>query len=714
MPLTRLTGPIVLDGLSNEAAWQAVTPFPLTVYQPTFGAEPTERTEIRVAYDDEYIYVAGRMYDSDSNGVRTYSLSRDGAFWDDLLSIVLDTYNDHESASWFTTNPAGVRSDRAIANDGEFSGGDPRRLLNSDWNTFWDAVAVQNGDGWFAEMRIPFSSLGFQDDDGRVVMGMTVYRVISRKGERHIFPPIRPDFDLGFAKPSLGQRVVLEGVYATRPAYITPYALGGLAQAAELNVAQTAYDTRNDATNEIGIDLKYNVTSNLTLDLTANTDFAQVEADDQQINLTRFSLFFPEKRQFFQERASIFEFATGGQSRVFHSRRIGLNDGEPVRILGGARVVGRVGKTDVGILNMQTASEDGLPSENFGVVRLRRQVFNSFSNVGGMATTRFADDGTYNIAVGADAIVRPFGKEYVTLKWVQTFDDTDVPGREFFDASRFIAMWQRRTDIGFSYVGEFIRSGTDYDAGIGFQTRSDFTFLNNELQYKRFASNDSPLRTVAVINRSQTYRRNGDNSAESGSIEPRLELEFKSRAEIQLSVTNSYESVLAPFQIPGGLNITSGDYWFHEGKLRLELPRGAAMRAALSAGTGSFYDGWRTNLTFEPEWRASPHFTVSTQYELNVIRFSDRNESIDAHLVRLRINAALDGHLSANLLTQYNSADDDASINARFRYHFSEGNDLWLVYNEGFNTARDVFMGPRLPLSQSRAFLVKYTYTFIR
>ncbi len=398
---------------------------------------------------------------------------------------------------------------------------------------------------------------------------------------------------------------------------------------------------------------------------------------------------------------------------MFHSRRIGLNDGEPVRILGGARLVGRVGKTDVGILNMQTASEDGLPSENVGVVRLRRQVFNSFSNVGGMATTRFADDGTYNIAVGADAIVRPFGSEYVTLKLVQTFDDTDVPGQGFFDAGRFVAMWQRRNENGFSYIGEFIRSGADYNAGIGFQTRSDFTFLNNELQYKRFTSAESPLRTVELVNKSQTYLRNSDNSAESGSIEPQLALEFKSQARIRLSVTNSYESVLTPFLIPGDLNIPSGDYWFHEGRLRLQSPRGATKHGTLTVGTGSFYDGWRTNVILEPEWRVSPHFTIDGQYEINIIRFSERNESIDSHLVRLRINAALDTHFSANLLTQYNSADDDVGINARLRYHFSEGNDLWLVYNEGFNTNRDVFTGPRLPLSQSRAFMVKYTYTFI-
>jgi hypothetical protein len=712
MRLTRLSGPVVLDGPSDEAAWQAVPALPMVVYQPTFGSAPTERTEVRVAYDDDYLYIAGRMYDSNPDEVRTYSLYRDGAFSDDLLSIILDTYNDHNTAAWFTTNPAGVRSDRSISNDAEFTGGP--QMMNSDWNTFWDVATEQNDEGWFAEMRIPFSSLGFQDDDGRVVMGLTAYRYIARKVERHLFPAIPPNWNFGFAKPSQAQRVSLEGVYSKRPVYITPYALGGVTREAELNGTETAYAFENDLTNEIGLDVKYNATSNLTLDLTANTDFAQVEVDDQQVNLTRFSLFFPEKRQFFQERSAIFEFGTGGLSRLFHSRRIGLHEGDPIRIYGGARLVGRVGTTDVGMLNMQTAADAGLPSENFGVFRLRRQVFNSFSNVGVMATTRFGTDGSYNVAVGTDATVRPFGNEYVTMRWVQTFKDDELPGTGFFDAGRILALWERRNDNGFSYTGEFIRSGIDYDPGVGFVTRENFTFLNNELQYQWFLGAESPFRTVAVNNQAIAYLRNIDKSVESGVIQPSLKMEFKTGAEFEFAMTSSYESVREAFEIPGDLLIPTGDYWFHEGQVRYQLPRGGARSGSITVGVGSFYDGTRVNVSAQPEWRISPHLTLGTDYELNLIRFSDRMESVDAHLVRLRVKTALDTHFSASAFAQYNSTEDDLGVNARLRYHFSEGNDLWLVYNEGFNTERTITTGPPLPVSQNRAFMLKYTYTFIR
>lgn len=712
LPLSRLSGPVVLDGLSDEAAWAGIRPLPLTVYQPTFGAPPTERTEILVAYDDEFLYVAGRLYDSNPGEIRTYSLSRDGAFSDDLLSVVLDTYNDHETASWFTTNPAGVRSDRSISNDGEFTGGP--RMMNSDWNTFWDVATRQNDEGWFAEMRIPFSSLGFQDDNGRVVMGLTAYRYIARKVERHLFPAIPPNWDLGFAKPSQAQRVLLEGVYSEKPVYITPYAVGGLNRTAQLNSAATAYEVAHDVTNEIGLDVKYNVTSNLNLDLTVNTDFAQVEADDQQINLTRFSLFFPEKRQFFQERSAIFEFGTGGMSRMFHSRRIGLNAGEPVRIYGGARLVGRVGATDVGILNMQTADAGGLPAENFGVFRLRRQVFNSYSTMGALVTTRVGDDGSYNVAVGTDATIRPFGNEYVTVRWVQTFRDEDHPGATFLDAGRFLALWERRNDNGFSYTGELIRSGVDYDPGVGFVTRDDFTLLNSSLQYQWFFGPESPFRTIALNNEANTYLRNGDESVESGSIKPSVELEFKTGAELEFTLTSRYESVREVFVIPGGPAIPQDDYWFHEGQAQYQLPRGGTQSGSITVGAGSFFDGTRVNIATEPEWRISPHLTVGVEYELNLIRFPDRDESLDAHLARFRVQTALDTHLSANTFAQYNSTEDELSVNARLRYHFSEGNDLWLVYNEGFNTYRPLEPGPRLPVSQSRALMVKYTYTFIQ
>ena len=337
--LTRLTGPIELDGKVNEPAWEAIPPLPLTLFTPTFGAPLTERTEIRVGYDDRFVYVGGRMFDSEARKVRTNTLYRDRYSGDDLIAIVLDTWNDRQTASWFTVNPAGTRIDRAVSNDAEFGSGDP---MNDNWNTFWDVATTRSDSGWFAEMRIPFSSLGFQDTEGRVTMGLIVYRFIARKNERQLFPAIPPNWDLAFAKPSQARRVVLEGVYARRPMYLTPYVLGGSTWRSELDPAGERYLRPADRTAEAGVDLRYSPTSNLSLDLTVNTDFAQVEADDQQVNLTRFSLFFPEKRQFFQERASTFEFSTGGfTDRLFHSRRIGLDQGVIVPILGGARAVGK-------------------------------------------------------------------------------------------------------------------------------------------------------------------------------------------------------------------------------------------------------------------------------------------------------------------------------------------------------------------------------------
>ena len=332
--LPRLTGPIELDGRLSEPAWDKVPTLPLVMYTPTFRGPLTEKSEIRVAYDDRYIYLGARLFDDEPGKIRANTLYRDRYSGDDLVALVLDTYNDRQTASWFTVNPAGTRIDRAISNDGT---SDP----NDNWNTFWDVATSRDDSSWSAEMRIPFSSLGFQDVNGRVTMGLIAYRLVARKNERQLFPAIPPNWDFGFAKPSMARRVVLEGVHSRHPVYLSPYGLGGVSWRAQLNQQGTRYLRPHDGTNEGGVDLKYSPTSNLALDLTANTDFAQVEADDQQVNLTRFSLFFPEKRQFFQERSAIFDFGTGGESRLFHSRTIGLADGEPLRIYGGARLVGR-------------------------------------------------------------------------------------------------------------------------------------------------------------------------------------------------------------------------------------------------------------------------------------------------------------------------------------------------------------------------------------
>ncbi|HEX9580247.1 MAG TPA: DUF5916 domain-containing protein [Gemmatimonadales bacterium] len=707
--LHRFTGPVTLDGQVDEAEWNDVPAVPITVFTPRYRSAPTERTEIRVAYDDAFLYVSGRLYDSRPQAVRTNTLYRDAYSGDDILGVVLDTYNDHQTASWFVVNPAGVRTDRAVSNDGEFASGS---AMNPDWNAFWDVATSQNGEGWFVEMRIPFSSLGFQDVNGRVVMGMSLYRLIARKNERQVFPDIPPGAgSLAWAKPSRGQRIVLEGVYRRQPVYLAPYGLGGWRRAAELNGAETAYDIMRAYTREAGLDLRYSPSSNLTLDLTANTDFAQVEADDQQVNLTRFSLFFPEKRQFFQERAAIFEFGTGGLGRLFHSRQIGLVDGQPIRLLGGVRLVGRQGGADVGLLNMQTAAQLGLPSENFGVARVRQQVINPYSTVGGMVTTRVSEDGSYNVAAGLDAAIRPFGDEYATLRVVRVFEDS-IPSVSAAEAARVSLRWERRNQRGLSYAAEAIRSGAAFVPGIGFDLRSDFTSLETRAQYLWYTGARTPLRSFAVQAGAQGFRRNVDGTVESAVIEPGIRTEFKAGGNLNLSYRANYESVRDSFEISNGVAVPPGTYWFHEGEVAYMAPMSASFRPSAGFTAGQFYGGRLLSIRTNPAWNPSRHVELGVDYAFTAIRFPLRDVALDVHLARLRVRTAYDAHLSLSTFLQYNSATGVASLNGRLRYNLREGNDLWIVYNEEVNTDRFT-RSPVPPASQGRAVMVKYTHTLV-
>ena len=711
--LSRITGPIELDGVVDEPAWDEIPPLEMMMYAPIWNGEPSQETDIRIGYDDTYIYMAGRLYEDDPTQIRSNTFYRDQFSGDDLLSIMIDSYNDYETAVWFVTNPAGARSDRTMSNDAEFTGaGMP---MNSDWNSHWDVATRVTDEGWFAEFRIPFSTLGFQSVDGEVTMGIIVYRYLGRNTERQLFPAISQEWGgFGFGKPSQAQRFTLRNVTPSKPVYVTPYLLGGRTRIPFLaeppDVTSPEWRTETDPTTELGADLKYSPTSNLALDLTVNTDFAQVEADDQQINLTRFPLFFPEKRQFFQERSSTFDFATGGfTDRLFFSRRIGLDQGEIVRIYGGGRVVGRAGGLDIGVLNMQTGALGDRSGENMGVVRLSQKVFNQYSNVGGMVTTRFGSNGEDNVAYGLDTQIRPFGDEYITLKWAQTFDEAIEEG-DAIDAGLIRARWERRRDRGLSYNAEYGRVGKDYLPRLGFQLRDDFSLYSGRVAWSWLPGARSPFRTITLSGSSNQYFRNEDGSAESRGYSPELRLEWKNNASITVSSNASFESIRSSFDI-AGVPIPVGEYWFNQANVNLSLSRSALFRGMLTASAGSFYDGTRRSVAVSPTWNASRYVELGGGYEVNWLDFSERGERVTTHLARLKTQFALNVHLSLNALVQYNSLTDQTSLNARFRYHFREGTDLWVVYNEGYNHTRENGMDPRLPLSAGRTFMVKYTHT---
>ena len=726
--LPRLAGTVTLDGPSDESAWAGVAPLELTMYEPTFRGGTTRQIQLLVAYDQDALYVAARFYHDDPEAIRAFSLTRDRWSGDDGFGIMLDTFNDNENAVRFVGLPLGTRMDMSITGGGAGGegggggggGGGPRNL---SWNAFWDFESRFTDEGWFGEIRVPFSTLRFEPEpDGSVVMGMMAYAYEPGIGSRWTYPAIPQDFP--YTQISTWQDVRLTDIEPRSPVYVTPYLLTGASKAAELDPAETRWLYASDEQVEIGGDVKLNPTSNLTLDLTVNTDFAAVEADQQQINLTRFSLFFDEKRPFFQERAGIFGFDTGAdRGTLFYSRRIGLSgDGEPIPIYGGARLVGRLGTWDLGLINMQTEASGTTASENFGVLRLKRRVLNENSFVGAMSTTRFDADGRYNVTYGADGLFRIGGDEYVTLKWLQTFQggDTELDATpEGLDAGRLVFDWTRRRQGGLSYQQAFTWSGAGYVPGVGFESRSDFLRAQSDWNYQWFPGEASAFRRFWVGVQSNVWARNPDEDAgverevETGQVQPFVQLETKPGASVRVSANAQYEDVLTAFDLSDDVGILPGSYWFVEGVARFNAPRGWNVRPNLTLTGGEFFDGRRVAVETDLSWSVDEHLELRGAWEWNRIRFEERGLAFTSNLFRLTARGAFNTKFSVDAFVQYNSLNDLMSTNTRFRYNFREGQDLWLVWNEGLNMERQVLGVPTLPFEDARTLTLKYTHTLI-
>lgn len=705
---------INFDGIVDDEAWDKILPVQLIQYSPNPGQAPTEKTEIRFAFDDKYFYGSIRAYDSQPDKIRANSLYRDRLSGSDHFEILLDSYNDNESAFIFNVIPTGVRSDNAISNDatgGTISSGS---WINRDFNTFWDTKVSRNAQGWFAEVRIPFSSLRFQDHDGEVIMGLSAQRKIARKLERLVYPAISPTIDWAFLKPSLAQKIMFKGIKPSKTVYITPYVLSGLNQTNEINASVTDYDKVNDFQFDAGADIKFSITNNITMDLSINTDFAQAEADDQLVNLSRFSLFYPEKRQFFQERANIFDFFTGGQSRLFFSRRIGIsNDGRAVPIIGGVRAVGRIGEWDLGIMNMQSKGLADFDAENFGVLRVKKRVFNENSYVGGMFTSRLSENGKHNLAFGIDGLIKIFGDDYLNFNWSHSSDRPESirPNVRSSNDNRFAIELNRRRKVGLGYNIGFIYSGEDYLPAMGFVDRENFKFGTASLAQTWLFPKESYFFSQTIQIKGSGYFDNNSNDLISAEIGAEWQFSNRTLDIGLLSYKWNYENLFDNLSLSKNVSIPIGVYKFSRILASYAMAGEKVLRTGIEIETGTFYDGWLNIISLSPSWYVSKHLELGLQYSFYNATFSERNTELDIHVARLRIGTALNIKLSANTFLQYNSDAKVFSANMRFRYNFKEGNDLWVVLNEGLNTHRSGSI-PQLPLSNAKSILIKYLYTF--
>jgi hypothetical protein len=717
--IKRLDAAVLFDGIPNEPAWETLEQFPLTMHRPNFGNKPSEESDVRIGYDDEFLWVGASLYMKDASKIFAATKKRDEMLFDyDAFGIVLDSYNDNETALAFYTAPTGLRTDYAIANDaaGGMGPGGPGGM-NISWDTFWDVKTTRDDRGWYVEMRIPFSSLKFKPKNDVTIMGLIITRNISANNETDTYPAIDPKY--GFTatmKPSQARKIEIEGARPSNPVYISPYVIGGYSQEyIPTNEEETEFTQENTPEYNAGLDVKYNINSNLTLDLTANTDFAQVEADDQQVNLTRYDLFFPEKRKFFQERSSLFDFSLGGHAdNLFYSRNIGLVDGQQIRIYGGGRLTGKIGNWDMGLLDMQTAAHEEIAGENFGVIRMRRQVINPNSYVGGIFTSRIGMDGKQNFAYGIDGIFRLFGDDYLNVKWAQSYD-TEIDSKlSSLNPSFILLNWERRSEEGFAYAIDYSYSGTRFNPGIGFVMRNGVQGGNVRLLYGWIPGEESKLFNYNFNVRANRYVRIEDGGLESMEVSPGFEINTKKNIHAEISTETAWEGVLFDFPLSDSIVIHAGDYTFTAAELRLGTSEAKRVSIWSDARVGQFYDGYRYGFQSEFNLNFSSSFILSPGYEFNHLTFPDRatNNKLNIHAINVKGQIMISTKLSANFLVQYVNTEDDFVGNFRIRYNPREGNDLYLVYNDNrcFIDRREI---PGHPPYHGRTIMLKYTHTFI-
>ncbi|MEI6049814.1 MAG: DUF5916 domain-containing protein [Bacteroidota bacterium] len=721
----RITIPVIqgdfkFDGTVDDACWQKIKPLTMVMHTPTFGNQPSEKSEVMICYDNSYIYIGARLFDSNASDMLVSSKKRDESeVSSEELMLIFDSFNDKENGLGFATTPTALRSDFTISKDAMGMDDPTQGPFNMSWNTFWDVKTTRNEQGWFAEFRIPLSSMRFKENDGKIVMGFICVRKIAHKNEVDVFPAIPPNWGQSSAyRPSKAQEVVLEGLKSKKPFYIAPYAIGGTQFDNVLNETETGYDLDKSPKINAGLDVKYGLTNNLTLDLTINTNFAQVEADDEMINLTRFSLFFPEKRTFFQERSSVFTFDFEPGSSLFYSRRIGLHEGEQVPIYGGARITGMAGKWDIGFLDMQThainqkvGETNALTSENFGIFRLRRQVINESSYVGGIVTSRIGTDGSYNTAYGMDGIFKMLENDYLNVKLAQVMDKSSQNKMFSLDPTRIYINWNRFNQKGLNYDFTFSRSGKDFDPKIGFQTRNNYTHYYGGLGYGWIPREASPLQSHQIGINAISYFDNTDNSAQSFQTGIMYDLSFKSGYSGMFSLSHIYENVADTFSFSKNAHVPSGQYGYNQFETHLNSPETNKFVLGLDLFAGSFYDGNRFTFGIEPLWNVGSSLQLGLEYEHNFLTFNSRNQSFNGGVAGFKALVMFTTKTSISAFIQYNTAENAVITNFRFRYNPHEGNDFYVVLNEGRNTYRDIG-NPRLPLYSNRSILLKYTYTF--
>ena len=684
---------VEVDGELSESDWQKAIPIrQFTQYEPNEGAAMTEPTEVRILYDDRHIYFGFVCSESERAKIVANKMRRDTMLYDnDNVFVLLDTYNDRRSGFFFRVNPLGAKEDVAIMDSGD--------SRNENWNAVWDSRAKINGDNWTTEIAIPFSQLRFKNEE-MSTWGLNLGRTIQKNQEEGTWAPVPAAYTYlaRYRTTQLGSLTGLSGISQRRNIEFLPYFLPGVARTKEDGTASVF---------DLGGDVKVSVTSNLTADLTVNTDFAQVESDREETNLTRFSLYFPEKRQFFLEGAGLFDFGIPRTSYnapppllLFYSRRIGIEEGHAIPIMAGGKVTGKVGGFGVGLLNVLTdkysadatsnADAVDVNRRNYSVLRIKRDLFTG-SSVGMIAINKQGLD-THNRATGVDFIYRPTGEINLRGLWARTFESSEIseqtsPGNSILsnespainpNALYFGGNWQSsvaRVNASYTDIGE------DFNPEAGYVYRTGSRWLRGEVRA-------TPYLNWSIFRRLWTgpeidFILDSDNQLETRTFIWSTWLELATQGWGGLRVYRNYENLTDDFEIREGIIIPRGRYSYNNYNLMLNA-QGQVFNGRFGFNIGDFYNGTRRGFDLRFDIRLTGRFSVEPRYEFNRVTLPEG--SFDTNIFGSRISYSFSTDLFTKLFVQWNSDRNLVTTNFLVNYIYRPGSDFYFVFNQTYGT----------------------------
>lgn len=663
---------------------------------PNEGEPATERTEVFLTFDDDVLYVGVVCHDREPEDIIISDSRRDASLSEsDSFQVIFDTFGDHQSGFVFGTNPAGIQYDGQVTRDGE-GGLGTTGGFNLNWDGAWEVEARVFDGGWSAEMAIPFRTLRFPKGNPQS-WGLNFQRNIRRRNETVFWSPLPRQF--GLTRVSMAGELTGVEVPRQRFLQVTPYVLG------EASSGRDGTSSTEDDF-EAGVDVKYGITPSLTLDATYNTDFAQVEADVQQINFDRFNLFFPEKRPFFLENAGVFSVGVPQEVELFFSRRIGIGaDGTDVPIVGGLRLSGKAGSTNVGLLFMGTDELAGVTSENeFGVVRLSRDL-GTRSSIGMIVTSREGQGS----AIGGDGRGEDRNRTYgIDGRWgigqkaeIQGFAAiTDTPGADGDEhAFRVGGRWDTETlvaSVNYTEVGD------DFNPEVGFLSRRGFRKPDGFALLRIRPKN---LWGLHELRPHISYRGfwDFDGFQETGFLHVDNHWEWKNGHEVHTGVNFTREGVKEAFEIFPGVTVPPGTYDHNEVQLVAFTNRGAPVGIEGRVTSGGFFGGDRLAITPTLRFRIGEQFNAEAVWSHNDIDLP--GGSFKTNLARLRLSYSFSPKVFIDGLLQYNDRRDQWSSNVRFGWRDASSTGFYIVYNDIQDIGRDAG-------EPQRRWIVKYSRLF--